>query len=132
LPGDLFFRTEDIRQDEVLSYLVETATDRRIIDTLKGRSPVVLKGSRGVGKSFLLRVAEAELTRDFRTKRILPVYVTFARASLIKVPTADRFLAWMVSKISNRIVRTASMFGLALPGGSAITAIQGGVPGSGP
>jgi hypothetical protein len=132
LPGDLFFRTEDIRQEEVLSYLVETATDRRIIDILEGRSPVILKGSRGVGKSFLLRVAEAELTRDFASKRVLPVYVTFARAGLIKIPTADRFLAWMISKICNRIVRTASTFGLALPGGSAIAAIQGGVPGSRP
>ncbi len=126
MPGDLFFRTEDIRVDEVLSYLVETAMDRQIIDSLKGRSPVILRGSRGVGKSFLLRAAEAELSRDFAETRILPVYVTFARATLITNPTAERFLAWMIAKICNRIVRAVTTAGLGLPGGSAISAIGGG------
>jgi hypothetical protein len=126
MPADLFFRTEDIRVDEVLGYLVETPTDREIIDSLKGRSPVILKGSRGVGKSFLLRSAEAELNRDFAASRILPVYVTFARATLITNPTPERFLAWMIAKICNRIVRAATTAGLELPGGSAIAAIRGG------
>lgn len=124
--GDLFFRTEDIRVDEVLKYLVETSTDRDIIESLKGRSPVVLRGSRGVGKSFLLRAAEAELTRDLATTRILPVYVTFARASLITSPTPERFLVWMIAKICNRIIRSSASAGLSLPGGSAISAIRGG------
>ncbi|MDX5460149.1 hypothetical protein [Micromonospora tulbaghiae] len=126
MAGELFFRTEDIRVDEVLGYLVETPTDRQIIDSLKGRSPVILRGSRGVGKSFLLRTAEAELGRDFAEERILPVYVTFARASLITNPTAERFLAWMIAKICNRIIRAATSAGLGLPGGSAIAAMRGG------
>lgn len=123
---DLFFRTEDIRQEEVLNYFVETSTDREIIERLKGRSPVVLRGSRGVGKSFLLRTAEAELVRDFNDRRILPVYVTFARAGLIRTPTNDRFLAWMIAKICNRIVRASSSFGLVSTRGSTLANLSGG------
>jgi hypothetical protein len=127
MAGELFFRTEDLLyQDEVLSYLVETSIDRQIIDNLKGRSPVILRGSRGVGKSFLLRVAEAELTNDFDTLKSLPVYLTFARATLIRAPSPDRFLAWMISKICNRIIRAANTAGLSFPSGSAVMAIRGG------
>lgn len=126
MPADLFFRTEDIQVDEILQYLVESDNDRQIIDHLKGRSPVILRGSRGVGKSFLLRAAEAELTRDFSETRILPVYLTFARASLITKPTSHRFLNWMLAKICNRIIRAGTTAGLTLPAGSAISAIYGG------
>ncbi|WP_405449997.1 hypothetical protein OG350_24905 [Streptomyces achromogenes] len=125
MQGDIVYRTEDIPPEEILNYLVETEADRHLIDALKGRSPVVLKGSRGVGKSFLMRAAEAEIRRDFSEVRILPVYVTFAQASLIRQDTPDRFLMWMMAKLCTSILRAASTFGLTLPGGSAITAIQG-------
>ncbi|WP_404958178.1 hypothetical protein [Streptomyces sp. 147326] len=125
MQSEIVYRTEDIPLEEILDYLVETDTDRGLIDSLKGRSPVVLKGSRGVGKSFLMRAAEAELRRDFVDQRILPVYVTFAQASLIRQDTPDRFLLWMMAKLCNSVLRAASTFGLALPSGSAITAIQG-------
>ncbi|WDV32678.1 hypothetical protein OIM90_19325 [Streptomyces sp. AD16] len=124
--SNLFIRTEDIRQEEVLSYLVETRTDRELINSLKGRSPVILKGSRGVGKSFLMRAAEAELRESFATERVLPVYVTFAAAGLIRANTPDKFMLWMMSKICNATVRAASTYGLTLPEGSAVAAIQGG------
>ncbi|MFF4342728.1 hypothetical protein ACFY00_22695 [Kitasatospora sp. NPDC001540] len=125
MAGDLFFRTEDIRQEEVLSYLVESQSDRDLIRALKGRSPVILKGSRGVGKSFLMRAAESELKDSFAESKILPVYVTFAKAGLIRANTPDRFMLWMMSKICNSIVRTATTYGLTLPAGSAIAEIQG-------
>lgn len=123
---DLFFRTEDIRADEVLTYLVETDKDREVINHLKGRSPIVLRGSRGVGKSFLLRVAEVELSNRFEEQRVLPVYVTFARAALINAPAPDRFMSWMIAKVCSRIIRAATSYGLSLPGGAAINAIRGG------
>jgi hypothetical protein len=125
MPGDLFFRTEDIRLEEVLDYLVETDAEREVVDQLKSRSPVILRGSRGVGKSFLLRVAEAEMLRDIDAEKLLPVYVTFARASLISTPSPDRFLQWMSAKICSRIVRAASQVGLTLPSGSAMRRISG-------
>jgi hypothetical protein len=122
---DLFFRTEDIRVEEVLDYLVESPQDRRIIDALKGRSALILRGSRGVGKSFLMRAAQAEMELELTAEKILPVYVTFARASLIATPTPERFLAWMTAKICNSVVRAATKAGHGMPGGSAVEAISG-------
>ena len=39
--ADFFFRTEDIRPDEVLDYFVETQQDRLVVDALKNRNPVI-------------------------------------------------------------------------------------------
>lgn len=126
MQNDIVYRTEDIPSHEILDYLVESSIDRALIDALKGRSPVILKGSRGVGKSFLMRAAEAEIKRDFSKDKVLPVYLTFAQASLIRQDTPDRFLLWMMAKLCTNILRSAERFGLALPSGSAIQAIQGG------
>ncbi|MER6322744.1 hypothetical protein [Streptomyces coelicoflavus] len=125
LQPEIVYRTEDIPPEEILDLLVETETDRTLIDSLKGRSPVILKGSRGVGKSFLMRAAEAEIKEEFSSRKVLPVYVTFAQAGLIRQDTPDSFLMWMMAKLCTNILRAASTFGLTLPGGSAITAIQG-------
>lgn len=119
MSSELFYRTEDLRLDEVLGFYVETANDRTIVDRLKSRSPVVLKGSRGVGKSFLLRVAEAEMKDEFERNRVLPVYITFARAGLIR-QSADGFLPWMIAKISAGIRRAITGYGLALPETSSL------------
>ncbi|SFK81121.1 hypothetical protein SAMN05421835_13530 [Amycolatopsis sacchari] len=125
MSSELFFRSEDLTQEEVLTHLVETDSDRKIVDSLKGRSPVILRGSRGVGKSFLMRVAEVQLSHALKEQRVLPVYVTFARASLIAKPTPERFQAWMLAKICNRLIRAAASFGFTLPAGSSIKAIRG-------
>lgn len=122
---ELLFRTEDIRPDEILDILVETRADRDAIEQLKGRSAVVLRGSRGVGKSFLLRAAEAELSKTFSTDRVLPVYVTFARASLIANPTPERFLSWMMSKLCNRLSRSLRAHGCELGSSSAMRTLRG-------
>ena len=89
--SEFFFRTEDIPPDEILQYFVETKRDREIVNALKARIPVVLAGSRGVGKSFLLRVAEAELLNAFSTEKTFPVYVTFSKSSLIHTTDALQF-----------------------------------------
>lgn len=117
--ADLFYRTEDLQLDEVLGYFVESTGDRAIVERLKSRSAILLRGSRGVGKSFLLRVAEAELKRDFNTSKVLPVYVTFARAGLIR-QTDEGFLPWMVSRISIALKRALTTYGLTLPSESAL------------
>lgn len=122
---DLFYRTEDLQLDEVLEYFVETAGDRAVVDRLKSRSPVLLRGSRGVGKSFLLRVAEAELKQEFESTKILPVYVTFARAGLIR-QTDEGFIPWMISKISTAIKRALIGYGLQLSEASALAALMKG------
>jgi hypothetical protein len=130
--NELHTRSEDLRDDEVMAYLVATAKDRELIDRLKSRTPVVLRGSRGVGKSILLRAAQIELTRSFQHDRILPVYVSFLRAAVIKDPSPERYLAYMTSKICNRIVRAATSLGLTIPSGSTIDSLRGSSSLTGP
>lgn len=110
--AEFFFRTEDIRPEEVLDYFVETAQDRHIVDALKNRNPVVLVGSRGVGKSFLLRVAQKELMNDFGENRVFPIYISFVRSSLLQSSDPDQFKHWMLAKICSSVIRGLTKAGL--------------------
>lgn len=110
--SDFFFRTEDIRPDEVLNYFVETQQDRQIVDSLKNRNPTILVGSRGVGKSFLLRVAQRELQDSFEEDRVFPVYVSFVRSSLLQSSDPEQFKHWMLARICSSIIRALSKAGL--------------------
>jgi hypothetical protein len=110
--SEFFFRTEDIRPEEIAQLFVETDRDREIISALKGRNPVVLVGSRGVGKSFLLRVAEAELLTTFDRDKVLPVYVSFSRSSLLNTTDQRQFQHWMLARICSRFVRALESRGL--------------------
>jgi hypothetical protein len=123
--AELHLRSEELRDPEVLALFVETPRDREIVEKLKSRTPVVLRGSRGVGKSFLMRVAHAELAKDFTELRVLPTYVSFTRTPTIQAPSPSRYLAWMISRICNRIVRSSSTFGLSIPAGSALNTLTG-------
>lgn len=110
--ADFFFRTEDIRPDEVLEYFVETSKDRQVVEALKNRNPVVLVGSRGVGKSFLLRVAQKELMDAFESDRIFPVYISFVRSSLLQTSDPDQFKHWMLARICSSVMRGLTKAGL--------------------
>lgn len=109
---EFFFRTEDIRPDEVGEYFVETNQDRRILNELKNRTPVILVGSRGVGKSFLLRMAQKELIDEFTSTRLFPVYLSFVRSSLLQSNDKEQFKHWMLAKISSSIIRALQREGL--------------------
>lgn len=109
---DFFYRTEDISPSDVEQYFVETQQDRLVVDALKGRNPIIVVGSRGVGKSFLLRVAQQEMLRDFDTKRVLPVYLSFVKSSLLQTNDPDQFRNWMLARICSAIVRAAKKQGL--------------------
>lgn len=127
---DFFYRTEDIKPTEVLNYFVETAQDRRIVELLKARNPVILVGSRGVGKSFLLRVAESELIETIRTDRVAPVYVSFTRSSLLSTRDPEQFKHWMIAKLSTAVLRSFRKLGLlgSLPKSLGILAAQAVLP----
>lgn len=103
--NELFVRTEDIEEKEILNFFVESPKDRAIIEQLKSRTPIVLIGGRGVGKSFLMKVAKVELSNDFSKDRILPVYISFIKSSLIATHDKGDFLYWMLAKICTGIVR---------------------------
>jgi len=110
--GEFFYRTEDIKPDEVLNYFVETKEDRSILKELEAHNPVILIGGRGVGKSFLLRVAENELLSKFETERILPIYITFNKSSLIYTEDKNQFPHWMLARLCSSIIRTLRKGGL--------------------
>lgn len=110
--ADFFFRTEDIRPDEVGQYFVESRKDREIVATLKNRNPTILVGSRGVGKSFLLRVAQKELLDQFERDRVFPAYLSFVKSSLLQSNDPDQFKHWMLARISGSVVRALLKAGL--------------------
>lgn len=125
---DLFYRTEDIANHEILQYFVETPRDREIVDALKRRTPVVLVGSRGVGKSFLMKVAQAELKDSFRTDRVFPVYVTFNKSTLIQTSDPRQFEHWMLGLLASRLLRELNKEGLLVSIPSAANVLAGGFP----
>lgn len=126
--ADFFYRTEALRVDEIKEYFVETSEDRKILQELKGHNPVLLVGSRGVGKSFLFRVAEAELLEELTEKNVLPVYITFRKSSLIHTDNEQQFHNWMLSKICNEILRTLRKSGRLsfMPSGISVLSGQSG------
>lgn len=109
---EFFFRTEDIRPEEITRYFVESQQDRNIINALKNRNPTVLVGSRGVGKSFLLRIAQQELLESFEGSRIFPVYLSFVKSSLLQSTDPMQFKHWMLSRLCSAVVRALMRAGL--------------------
>lgn len=110
--SDFFYRTEDMNPKDVLENFVETSEDRAAVDQLKGRNPTVLVGSRGVGKSFLMRVAEQEMLAEYQQTKVIPVYITFVRSSLLRTGDPDQFRHWMLARICASILRTVRKLGL--------------------
>ena len=124
--SELLFRTEDIPNDEILDLFVETHQDREVIEKLKSISPIILVGSRGVGKSFLMKVAEEELNNSFSNDKILPVYLAFSKSSLIHSKDPQQFSNWMLSLICSKIIRQLRRKGLLANLPSSINVISGG------
>lgn len=127
LTTDFKFRTEDIKSEDLRNLFVSTIEDRKTIDMLKGPSPVIVEGSRGTGKSFLMRVAELELDEDFDITRVLPIYMTFVKSSLIHTTDPQQFQHWMLAKICTRVLRSLRSRGLVLPASPALSLLSGNV-----
>lgn len=125
--ADLLFRTEDIENNEILNLYVETDLDRSIINKLKATTPTIIVGSRGVGKSFLMKVAEQELSSSFGVDRVLPVYITFTKSSLINTKDKNQFLHWMLAKICSKTLRQLKKRGLLSNISESIDILSGGV-----
>jgi len=126
LVKDYYTRTEDIRPEDVLEYFVETQKDRQIIDQLKSPQPTILVGSRGVGKSFLLRVAQQELLHDIRKNGVLPVYITFSSSPLLQSLSNIQFYSWMLTKVCSGISRAVSRAGLLVNIPKSLKTLAGG------
>ncbi|GGA00906.1 hypothetical protein [Okeania sp. KiyG1] len=64
-----YLRTESIRDEEIKTIFVSTDLERQIIDALKSQNPTVLEGSRGTGKTFLLKMCQIELNEKYNTEK---------------------------------------------------------------
>src|SRR5690606_267951 len=124
--SDLLFRTEDIPNEDILDLFVETNQDRDVIEKLKSISPIILVGSRGVGKSFLMKVAEEELNKTFTSEKVLPVYLTFNKSSLIHSSDKSQFSNWMLSLICSKVIRQLRRKGLLANLPHSINVLSGG------
>lgn len=123
--SDFFYRTEDISPTDILKYFVETDEDRSAIEQLKGRNPTILVGSRGVGKSFLMRVAEQELALTYDSSKVVPVYVTFVSSSLLRTGDPDQFRHWMIARVCRAVLRKVRKMGLLVATPSSANILAG-------
>ncbi len=123
--SDFFYRTEDIKPEDVAKYFAETIQDRAAINSLKSRNPAIIIGSRGVGKSFLLRMAERELLDSFEQDRVFPIYVSFVRSSLLQSPDEYKFRNWMLARLCSVTIRALERQGLLGGVPASITLLAG-------
>jgi hypothetical protein len=126
--SELLYRTEDIRLEEVLGLFVESSEDRAALNALKSATPTIIVGSRGVGKSFLLRVAEVELGQELSNRQVFPVYVSFSRSSLLQTADPAQFLNWTLSRLSSRVVRALTQAGYIGGMPRSVSILSGGAP----
>jgi hypothetical protein len=120
--SEFYFRTESIQLDRIQYFFVNIRQDREIIDSLKSSDSVILEGSRGTGKSFLISMAKVELDNNFAVNRILPVYVPFVASSLIHTNDPEQFKHWMLASICYKLIRALRKKGLLI-GASPATAL---------
>ncbi|MDK3023550.1 hypothetical protein QO239_13185 [Cupriavidus taiwanensis] len=94
--NNFYLRTESIKPDEIRNLFVASKEDRSIISALRSPEPCILEGSRGTGKSFLMRIAQQEI--DSSDKNCIAVFVSFNVSSLINTDDAHQFYHWMLAK----------------------------------
>lgn len=114
MANEIIVRTEDIKDGDLLNVYAETESEKKHIDFLLNRTPILLIGSRGTGKTMLLRVAEKKLDDNFNNDKILGVLVSFNKSLLIDAYNDPiYFRQWMLSKILFALKRKIYKLGLA-------------------
>ncbi|MFG1735320.1 hypothetical protein [Paenibacillus sp. 843] len=104
-----WIRTEDIDPDELLDYYVPSPVDETILNSIMGSTPILLVGSRGTGKTMLLKVAERRLLDQYRSNKVLPLEVSFSSSPFVE---PRLFRPWMLAKILFQLQRRLSKMGL--------------------
>jgi SepF-like predicted cell division protein (DUF552 family) len=112
--SEFYLRTESIKQSDILNLSVVNSSDRNILDTLKSNEPCLLEGSRGTGKSFLMRVAELELEDE--SDSYITVFVPFNMSSLISAEDNLQFYHWMLAKTLKYLLNKLRKKGLVVSG----------------
>ena len=112
--SEFYLRTESIKQTDILSLSVVNAADRNILNALKSNEPCLLEGSRGTGKSFLMRVAELEL--ETQSNSNVTVFVPFNMSSLITTEDSLQFYHWMMAKTLKCLLNKLRKKGIVVSG----------------
>lgn len=112
--ADYYFRTENIKAEDLPSLLVKSNLEEDILTSLKSSSNIVVEGSRGTGKSFLMRYSSYELETLFASNKILPVYITFMASTLIHTSDNFQFRNWMLARILREFIKSAMKNGLVV------------------
>jgi hypothetical protein len=100
IDDEIIFRTEDLKLKEIGTKFVETKKDRENIEYLKKKTPIILSGSRGTGKTMLLKMAEKEMDDSYEKNKVLPVFISFSKAIFVDIDKDILFFKqWMLSKI---------------------------------
>lgn len=109
--NEFIFRTEELTNKQISDWYVSSEYEQSIIEKLKAPSPVLLVGSRGVGKSFLFKMSEIQMLEEFEEKKVLPVLLTFRKASLVKSGNDFQFQFWMLGRICSEVLRALKKIG---------------------
>ena len=112
--SEFYLRTESIKQSDILSLSVVNSADRNILEALKSNEPCLLEGSRGTGKSFLMRVAELELEEESAAN--VTVFVPFNMSSLITTEDNLQFYHWMLAKTLKYLLNKLRKKGVVVSG----------------
>ena len=115
--SNFYLRTESIKQDDILDLSVINNNDKDIISVLTSPEPCLLEGSRGTGKSFLMRVAELKIEKEILQS--LPVFVSFNISSLINTSDPLQFYHWMLAKTLKALLNNLRKKGLIVSNHSA-------------
>ncbi|KZS46453.1 hypothetical protein AWU65_11270 [Paenibacillus glucanolyticus] len=109
-------RTEDLTSEEIIEYGCVSNNEQSILKLLCGPGCHLLEGSRGVGKSMLLRLAELSLDESFPVEKVVGVYVNFKTSILLE---NDRFSSeyysfkiWVMAKILQEFTNKLLELGL--------------------
>jgi len=115
--ADFYLRTESIKQSDIKRLSVVNSEDIGLIKALISSEPCLLEGSRGTGKSFLMKVSEIEIEEKHPDS--IPVFVAFNKSSLINTDDALQFYHWMLAKTLKALTNKLRKKGLAVSGYSA-------------
>ncbi|MGP5546904.1 hypothetical protein [Psychrobacter alimentarius] len=94
--SEFFLRTESIKNDDIYDLSVISDSDESILKALGANEPCLLEGSRGTGKSFLMKLSELEIEKV--GSKDVSVFVTFNKSSLITTEDPLQFYHWMLAK----------------------------------
>ncbi|KAB2422118.1 MULTISPECIES: hypothetical protein [Bacillus cereus group] len=103
-------RTESLNEELIKEYFIDS-NDRKLARLLDAEQYLLL-GSRGIGKTMLMKKAEIEATDSFEQNSILAVWISFEesiRIERIKISDStidvDPFLQWTMGKILIEVLK---------------------------